>query len=86
MNRQLADDESWDEADDWRDADNDDDDSPTIPCPYCGREIYEDAPRCPYCGQYISDEDAPAKRPPWWVILGVLLCLCAILVWIAAGL
>ena len=73
MPRQLG------ETDDW----DDDEDDSTIPCPYCGQEMYEDAPRCPHCGQYISSEDAAPSRAPWWIILGVVLCLCAIWVWIA---
>lgn len=86
------------EADDWDDDDCDcndecgsdcecgDEDSPTIPCPYCGQEIYEDAPQCSHCGQYISDEDAPPRRQPWWIILGVVLCLCATVALIATSL
>ena len=69
------------DSDDWSDRDDND---PTVPCPYCGKEVYEDSPRCPHCGQYISDEDAPPRRAPWWIILGVVLCLCVILVWIFA--
>jgi hypothetical protein len=88
MRRQLDDADDWDEgcecggceggeSDDW----GDDDDS-TISCPHCGQDVYEDSPRCPHCGQYISAEDAAPRRKPWWIILGVALCLCVILVWI----
>ena len=58
-----------------------DEDEPTIPCPYCRREIFEDSPQCPHCGQYISEEDAPAARRPWWIIVGVLLCLLVTWLW-----
>jgi len=61
-------------------------DESTIPCPSCGREIYDDSPRCPHCGQYLSDEDAPPGRKPWWIVLGALLCLIAVGIWILAGL
>jgi aspartate carbamoyltransferase regulatory subunit len=61
----------------------DEDDEQTIPCPYCKREIHEDAPRCPYCERYISEEDAPRSRKPWWMLVGLLLCLYAIYRWIA---
>ena len=73
---------------DWGDGDygvddrDDRDDEPTVPCPYCRREIYEDSVRCPHCGQYISEEDSPPGDKPWWLIVGALLCLAAILVWI----
>ena len=71
----------------YRDADDEDEDEdegedeePTIPCPYCRREILEDSPRCPYCERYISDEDHAAPGKPLWVILTALLCL-GIAVW-----
>lgn len=54
---------------------------PTVPCPYCRREIHEDAQRCPYCEQYISAEDAPAWQKPWWLLLGVAICLLIVLSW-----
>jgi hypothetical protein len=59
----------------------DDLDEPTVPCPYCRREIHEDAERCPHCERYISAEDAPVQRKPWWILIGVALCLYAILSW-----
>jgi hypothetical protein len=85
MVRQLTDE---DEADDsgW-DPDDfgpDDENEPTIPCPCCRGEIFEDSPRCPHCGRYISADDSPSTRKPWWIIVGVLLCLAAIWVWIAS--
>ena len=77
MGRYLEDSDDWSDDDDW----GDDSDDSTIPCPSCGKEIYEDSPRCPHCGQYITEEDAPTRQP-WWIILGVILCLCAAAVWI----
>jgi hypothetical protein len=74
-----ADDEDWD-AEDYGDDDSEDD--PTIPCPYCRRKIHEDAQRCPYCERYISVEDAPPQRKPWWVIVGALLALYAAARWV----
>jgi hypothetical protein len=55
---------------------------PTVPCPHCHRQVYEDAGRCPYCEQYISREDSPQARKPWWIVLGALVCLYAVYRWI----
>ena len=63
--------------------DDEEGDEPTVPCPYCRREIFEDSVRCPHCGAYISEEDAPVGPRPWWIVVGVLLCLAAVWVWIA---
>ncbi len=65
------------EDEDWPD----DDDEPTIPCPHCRREILEDAERCPYCEHYLSREDAPPGRKPWWVVVGVIACLYVVYRW-----
>jgi predicted nucleic acid-binding Zn ribbon protein len=62
--------------------DGQDDGDTTIPCPYCRRPIYEDSQRCPHCGNFISEEDAPAARKPWWIIVGALLALYAVYRWI----
>jgi endogenous inhibitor of DNA gyrase (YacG/DUF329 family) len=62
---------------------NADDEEPTVPCPYCRREIHEDSPRCPYCAQYVSREDAPPSRKPWWLIAGVVICLLLVYLWIS---
>ena len=84
MARYDQEEDDWDDELDAPDYDADedvDDDEPTVPCPYCREEIHEDAERCPHCGQYISDEDAPAARKPWWIILGVLACLYLVYLW-----
>ena len=49
----------------------------TIPCPYCGIDIYDDAEVCPHCRSYIVDEDRPSL--PMWVIGTALLLLALIL-------
>jgi uncharacterized paraquat-inducible protein A len=73
MPRRAADEEEWEE----------DDEEPTISCPHCRAEVHEDAQRCPHCENYISEDDYPPSRKPWWLIVGVLLCLYAVYRWIA---
>ena len=73
-----------DDEEDWEDPEpdsgDDSDSEPTIPCPYCRREILEDSPRCPYCEQFISAEDSPRTAKPVWVVVTALVCL-AVAVW-----
>ena len=73
--------------DDYEDdiAAGDDDDDALTECPHCGRPIYEGSERCPKCGQYLSVEDAPPSRKPWWIVVGTLLCLYAVYRWVAGG-
>ena len=93
MGRSLPRPDDEDDADDgWDDDgdvdfgdDSDDGDEPTIACPHCGREIFEDSPRCPSCERYLSQEDTAAPRKPLWVIATALVCLAAVLWWIVAG-
>jgi hypothetical protein len=70
---------SRDDYDDWDDGP---DEEETIPCPYCRKPIHEDSPRCPHCENYLSEEDAPPTRKPWWIIVGALACLYAVFRWI----
>ncbi len=54
------DDEDWSETGgDYEDefADDDPDDSDTVPCPECGAEIYADLDHCPQCGCWLTDAD-----------------------------
>jgi hypothetical protein len=70
------------EDDDYSEYDRDDEDVATVPCPYCRRPIPDDTPRCPYCENYISQEDAPPSRKPWWIILGALGVAFVVYLWI----
>jgi len=81
------DDEEWDddlqdESDVDEDSLDDDDDEPTDACPFCKRQIHVDAPQCPYCKQYITEEDEPQMRKPWWVIAGAIVCLIVVYLWL----
>jgi hypothetical protein len=78
-----------DDGDDDSDLDDDDDDAPEfgddepiIPCPYCGAAIHDESERCHHCGQYLSQEDAPHVRKPWWITIGVAACLYVVYRWI----
>lgn len=57
------------------------DDEELVPCPYCKAPIYEDSERCPRCGNYLSEEEAPAVRPPTWIIVGTFAALAVAAVW-----
>jgi hypothetical protein len=76
-----VDDEEWDDEGD-PDALHDPDEIALVPCPHCRREMLEDAERCPSCGHYISREDAPPGPKPWWIVLGVIVCLYVVWTWI----
>lgn len=76
MARRDSDRDDWSEDDEGEDRS---DDNATVPCPFCGREIYDDAELCPYCKNYISLEEAPRSRKPLWIIVGAIVCLYAVL-------
>lgn len=90
MGRREVEDDDWDDDEpSWEDSesfwdseDYGDETDDTIPCPYCRREIHEDAERCPYCERYVSDEDAPPTPKPWWFVVGFLLCLYVLFRWL----
>ena len=79
-------DEDEDEDEDAEDGDafNDDDDEPTVPCPFCRQEILEDTPRCPHCERYLSTEDYARAGKPVWVIVAAVLCLAVAVWWLFA--
>jgi hypothetical protein len=82
MPRWADDAEGWDRDSGFDDEEDFEDEDSTIPCPYCRRQIHEDSERCPYCEKYLSREDAPPGRKPWWMILGVGACLYVVYRWI----
>jgi uncharacterized paraquat-inducible protein A len=85
MPRRYDAEDSWDDDldldEDPVDPDDHDEDA-TRPCPHCHLEIHEESERCPYCGTYISREDAPSARKPWWIIVGVVACLYVVYRWV----
>jgi uncharacterized OB-fold protein len=72
-----------DEGPDSSDLDEDDDDNDvdTVPCPHCGKPVYEQGQRCPHCGRYFS-QDAAVSRKAWWLIITAVV-LAAAFVWLA---
>ncbi len=59
--------------------DGGDDESATITCPSCQREVYEDAAVCPYCHEIIL---APTGYPTWVVWVAVLLLAVIAATWL----
>lgn len=74
-------DAAWDDASQPDDPADDSDDEPTIPCPACGYEIYEDTPRCPECGHYLEADGQAGGRKPVWILVTALVCLAVALGW-----
>lgn len=58
---------------------DDEDELPTMPCPYCKKPVHEESEICPHCGTYISEEDAPHPLPAWMWIGIALLALVGLL-------
>jgi hypothetical protein len=74
------DDDEFVSGEDW--TDDPDDDSATLPCPRCGRDVYDDAPYCPHCDADLAEAECNSPRKPLWIILGTLACLLIFLSWI----
>jgi hypothetical protein len=74
-------DDEFDSGEDW--TDGPDSESATLPCPRCGREVYEDAPYCPHCDADLAEAaERNPPRKPWWIILGTVACLWIFWRWI----
>jgi predicted nucleic acid-binding Zn ribbon protein len=56
------------------------DESPDVPCPYCGKIISEDHLRCPHCESFFSKEDAPPERKSPFVMIMLIVSLIAVIV------
>lgn len=64
-------DEDWPDENEWPESE---DDSPTVPCPECGGEVYEESDHCPACGHFLESSSTHPLlgKPAWFVILGLL--------------
>lgn len=54
---------------------DDDEETPTEPCPSCGTPVPELVDRCPYCGDWIVSGSGRAGRRPTWLIVAAILAL-----------
>jgi hypothetical protein len=66
--------------DDYQDAPEND----VVPCPACGRPVYDDVDQCPHCGEWIMPLAHHARMPAWarWTAAVVAV---AFLLWILRG-
>ncbi len=62
------------------DLTGDEDETDTVSCPSCGREIAELAEQCPHCGEWVEAGAGEPKRAPW-VLLTALVALAVFIVW-----
>ncbi|MCK4342774.1 MAG: hypothetical protein KAY37_13735 [Phycisphaerae bacterium] len=61
--------------------DDDDDETPAVPCPNCRRPVPDFADRCPYCGEWIvQSTGVPTRRNVWFVVV-VLAVIAAFVYW-----
>jgi hypothetical protein len=64
-------------------TDDDEDETPTVPCPHCRREVPDFADRCPYCGDWIVQSScAPARRRVWFIVIVLIVVLLILAIWI----
>lgn len=77
--RDDVDDADPDDFDPSWDDESDADDDPTMPCPSCGADVYDDAVRCPVCERYLSDEERMTTSQRPWIIVTALVLLVAFL-------
>lgn len=74
----AADDAEEDEGDDDPAfVEDDEDDSRTVPCPECGRPVYEGADFCPACSAAILPAAQAPGRQAWIVAAVLIIALLA---------
>lgn len=63
------------------DIDDEIDDDPEydqLPCPSCGRMIFDDTDRCPHCGDWVMPLATAASRRvtwAWWTALALVIVM-----------
>jgi predicted amidophosphoribosyltransferase len=75
-------DEDLNEWEDPDESDQDADDDPTeMPCPYCHRDIDEEADVCPHCGAFVSHHGVATKTPHWKmsIVLTLIAAMAGVL-------
>jgi len=61
----------------------DDPEDDQLPCPSCGRMIFDDADRCPYCGDWIMPLAAATAcgRGTWVWWTALVLAVVLLITW-----
>lgn len=74
------DDQDWDDDDDLAGGyDDEDEETPTVPCPHCQRAIPDFADRCPYCGDWVVQGGVTTTSHKPWIIIAAILALVGFL-------
>jgi len=78
----------WDDED-WHDHDAALDDGDPVPCPECGKPVYDFVDHCPACGYWITSADREAHRSgtsqSGWLRTTAIIVLIVMLVSLFAG-
>ncbi len=70
------------EAPQERDRDDEDEEADTVPCPHCGRSVYEDADRCPHCGENVMPGRGLRRGQRGWMILAAVFAAALLAAWL----
>jgi len=57
-----------------------DDGERAVPCPACGRDVYEDVDQCVHCGHWIIPSPTSFHRRHWVWTLAALLAVSAMII------